>query len=715
MSTENKDIHPDANTSWKDAWDNDYWGRPLSNDSSHKSWRPISIWSFRFGKGGTAGKWLVTYVGKGVGSGVDAILRVFGAGFFTSSSRLSGGASKSSYKGITHGNSDDGRLASELFVHRFVNVMIHAAIVQLVGAVATLLFLTGNGRNNEQQESNTQQQQQQQQRLHYYTKYISQILFAIHPTHVEAVANVANRPHILGLLFNATIVDPSVPLIAMSILATLGLLTAETAIFQFPAIVLTMTAVQYNRELFQLRNSSMEYEQKKNNEDDNTSSSSSSISQSTTTTSNKSAALQQKKSASSVFQQTIITLLPRYILLVFISVIYLLYRHYINNSLSIPIGLIRPAENPFYNKLEKDEWTIGHRAMNYSYILSLHIMKSIGVDVVGFSHEYGFDCIPEIKTLSDTRLLIPLAILGVVGGIFLLAIMPSSSSSSPDDKSCDVKQKSMQRQGEEERIHRVLLTLVFFSWMATLFPIAGILKVGTFVADRITVASTFGTCIFGGRLFAVLLNGGSNNGNDGADESTNTDEDNSSSRASWTKRRRYNLLALLCFGTFKLASRTHHRAAEWMDSVPLLESSVLTCPRSIKSNLEMSKLYSGLVPHLLDLERSLSLIHTAQSIDPEYCDVHQQYAHVYFHQSKYIPFEEEMVQSLMCPFTMGQAMNNWNKYWQVVLEGGKNKEASERYQRYMAEIQNEIARAEREEKMNKKRSSGKVGVQTDEL
>ena len=84
--------------------------------------------------------------------------------------------------------------------------------------------------------------------LQLYTKYISQFLFALHPVHVEAVANVANRPHILALLLNTTIVDPNIPLVAVAVLATLGLLTAETAIFQLPAIVLTMTAIRY-REL----------------------------------------------------------------------------------------------------------------------------------------------------------------------------------------------------------------------------------------------------------------------------------------------------------------------------------------------------------------------------------------------------------------------------------------------------------------------------------
>jgi hypothetical protein len=59
----------------------------------------------------------------------------------------------------------------------------------------------------------------------------------------------------------------------------------------------------------------------------------------------------------------------------------------------------------------------------------------------------------------------------------------------------------------------MILLLVFFAWMATLFPIAGILKIGTFIADRIVVPSTVGTCIFGGRLLALWIDGRNDNEN----------------------------------------------------------------------------------------------------------------------------------------------------------------------------------------------------------
>ena len=634
------DIYPKSTTSWIDAWHNDYWGRPLTSESSHKSWRPVSIWSFRFVKGGYMGRYIFAMVGKAIGSFADGILNIFGCGFDINKS-----SNNNDWKDYNAQQKQQHQLASELFVHRFVNVMIHAAIVQLVGTVATLLFIAHdvNNKENNKQKNN----------LQLYTKYTSQLLFALHPVHVEAVVNIANRPHILALLFNATIVDPTIPLLMMAILATLGLLTAETAIFQFPAIVLTMTTIQYRQELSLALERGRQHEIKDEEE-----------------------AEQQ----SSPLLKTIIKLLPRYVLLVLISITYLLYRQY-NDSLSIPNGLIRPAENPFFDKLDKNQWTLMKRAINYSYILSVHILKAFGIDIIGFSHEYGYDCIPEMTSLHDVRLIIPLVLLLVFTGVAAWAFYEWT-----------ISRRSNNLQQEAMGLQRVLLTLVFFSWMATLFPISGILKVGTFVADRIAVASSFGTCIFVGRLFAVWI--------------VSADKTNAMNANAKRCTNLLKIFMLFYICTFHLAKRTHNRSAEWMDSVTLMESSLKTCPRSIKSNLETSKLYSGLVPHMLDLDKALSLIRTAEAIDPDYCDVHQQYAHVYFQQQKYISFEEEMVQSLLCSFTMSQAMNNWQQYWKVVLKDGKNAAAQARYDRYMMKIKEEVKKGEMAEE-EKKRMMGK--------
>ena len=117
--------------------------------------------------------------------------------------------------------------------------------------------------------------------------------------------------------------------------------------------------------------------------------------------------------------------------------------------------------------------------------------------------------------------------------------------------------------------------------------------------------------------------------------------------------------------------------------------------QKLLANLEASKLYSGLIPHMVDFEKALRLIKTAQKIDPTYCDVHHQFGHVYFQQGKYIKFEKEMVKALLCPFTMGQAMGNWKKYWNAVLapwNGKTDVAARKRYDKYMKRIEESIDR-----------------------
>ncbi|KAL7456908.1 hypothetical protein ACHAWC_008606 [Mediolabrus comicus] len=595
---------------WMEAWHNDYWGRPLSGESSHKSWRPITVWSFRFFKcssnnnnGSSSatvakyGKIIFGLGGRAFGTIVELILNLAGVDkvvVVTAATTVTLGS-------IFRYDKDELASTSELFIHRFVNVLIHASLVQLVGVVAKLLFF---GTASDTTSTAKKQQTLQQQ----YTQYTSQILFALHPVHVEAVANAANRPHILALLFNVTIIDPSIPFVMVGLLGVLGLLSSETAIFQYPAIVLMMTVIQYQREK-KRKNKDAKTKEKKLTKNDI-----------------------QSSSSASILLKTFFTLLPRYILLIMTSTSYLLYR-YINGSLTIPDGLIRPAENPFYNKVDSGEWTIQQRIINYSYILSLHIMKSFGVEMIGYSHEYGFDCIPEIRlpivqqTSSsswsmDVRVLLPIALL-----VFFVGLTFWSWNGGRQQQK-DNMLKSKKQQQDDDRIQRMLLLLTFFAWLATLFPIAGFLKVGTFVADRLVVASTFGTCIFAGRIIASWLTSDDNNDN-------NTSNEHRPSLAIRPKTViKHTILLYIC--TNHLAKQTHQRTSEWMDAYSLMTSSLKTCPRSIKTNLETSKLYSGLVPHMLDLEKALSLIENAQSIDPTYCDVHMQYAHVYFQQEKYL-------------------------------------------------------------------------------
>lgn len=587
------------------------------------------MWSFRFVKGQQSDwcRWFLGNVGRNVGQAAESVVSVIRTilGYDGASDSTIGGENQTTI------------LASELFTHRLVNVLLHSCLVQLLGVVSLLLFPN-----------------------QYLTSCMAQVLFTFHPTHVEAVANAANRPHILGLLFNLALVDPKFPLVGVAMCHAAALLSAETALFHLPAVMLTMCAVRY-RDLMTNERCGSSYLQKSLDDNDK---------QQLSDESNQN---DSKYNESSILIQTVISLIPRLAILTFTTAMYLTYRLF-NSSLSIPTGLIRPAENPFYNKLS--HWSFTRRMINYSYITSLHVMKSLGVEIVGMSHEYGYDCVPEIRVGSvegvpvvDLRLALPLLLAAVALGLGVWCWYGGFPMTN---------EKTDTRQQSQDRTLRMLLLLVFFAWMATLFPIMGILKVGTFIADRIVVASTVGTCIFGGRLLAIWVAGWDEN-------------NNLTSRTIRVTKSAFILL----FCAKYLAAKTHQRTAEWMDSFTLLESSLRSCPRSIKSNLEMSKLYSGLVPHMTDFKKALNHIETAHKIDPTYCDVHQQYGHVYFQQGRYIEFEEATVQSLMCPFTMGQAMANWKKYWNAVLtprNGVTDAEARKRYDGYMKRIEESIAR-----------------------
>ena len=173
---ENGDVTGSAALS--DLFRNDYWGRSMYANNSHKSWRPISILLFRF-------------------------IRM-----------------------------DDEFFPSIVF-DRIVSLVLHAALAELISNCACLLFPSS--------KSNYQSM----------LKVITKLLFALHPTHVEAVSNAANRPHILALMFSILAVDYRIPFIFVPISVSLALTSCETATFQLPAILITMTVIKWRKYVIQ--------------------------------------------------------------------------------------------------------------------------------------------------------------------------------------------------------------------------------------------------------------------------------------------------------------------------------------------------------------------------------------------------------------------------------------------------------------------------------
>ena len=500
---------------------NDYWGRPMNSESSHKSWRPLTVLSFRWLKG---------------------------TGFF-----------------------------SVLTTHRIVNILANAATGECVSLLAVKMF------------SHLAEPQS------LLLRCLVKLFFCFHPTHVEVTANAANRPHLFALLASVVLCDPQLHIILVMLMQIVGLLCSETFIFQMPAVVITLILIQWRNRPGRDFNSLI---------------------------------------------SSFIQMLPRVFVLFVMSISYLVMRHMLD-WLSIPVGLIRPAENPFF-PLEGM-----NRARNYSYILVIHIFKGWNLDFIGFSHEYGFECIRELKKWSDPRM-----------GVVLLAIAVLVYAA-----------KKCYQQG----LNASLLLLFHLSWMVTLFPVSGIVKVGTFIADRIVVSSTVSVSILVGLWMTkwVMPEG--------------------KSRPNKIK----SSLVLVLFALMWF--RVHNRALDWMDSVPLLMSSLKTCPRSAKSHLEISKIYSGLVPELFDLKQSLYHLEKVEEIDQTFCDVNMQFSHVYIQQQRVLEFEERLAKAILCPFTMSGASEMWKRYWPVVLKDPATaSEGQARMNRYQMQIEQAVQREQQE-------------------
>jgi hypothetical protein len=485
VSEDNRDING-ADVSWSDIWQNDYWGRPLNSPSSHKSWRPLSVFLFRHLKGP---------------------------------------------RSLSHEN--------VLRMHRLVSIITHAATAELVGILAVQWY-------------------QPPLSLQSTLSVLAKLAFCLHPTHVEVTANAANRPHLLAILCGLLASSPTTNFGIYVMAIVSGFLSCETFLFQTVGIVTTMVLLSYRRRVVSLRR----------------------------------------------ILRVIPPLLPRIITLAFVTISYLYYR-YASNSLSIPDGLIRPAENPFFT-------LTGHiRFKSYLYTTVLHIYKQLDLDVIGFSHEYGHACITPVESFWDRRLH---KVWWLLLALYLLL----------------------------RKIYKTRLFYLYLAWTASLFPITGIIKVGTFVSDRLVVASTVPIAIAQSIwLFQWLTMSSKNNG-----------------------RRRCILAVWFAF----MYSRVYFRSLEWMDSVPLLESSLRTCPRFAKGHLEMSKIYSSLYPEKYDLQKARRHLEKAKTIDPNFCDVHQQFAIVSAKEGKWIELEKELFLSLQCPYTMGGAVPIWQDYWTQQLD-----------------------------------------------
>ena len=569
----------------------------MSSPSSHKSWRPLTVLSFR---------WMTA---------------------------------------------DGNPPAYQLLVHRLFNIITHATIAELVGALAVSLV----------------QGFVPQGSMAYFTLLyaITKALFVLHPTHVEVTANAANRPHLLGVLCAVLLSDPKLPLPIFIVVLVCGYLTSETFLFTLPGILVTLTLLVLSHQLLLKRNEDL-----------------AKIGQRKKTDSEPIEESDQVSDKWSMFVAVLVAILPRAFVLVFSAFAYYGGRLYMD-WLNIPEGLIRPAENPFY-RLEG--WT---RFRSYIYVLGIHIAKSWNLDFIGFSHEYGHACILPVTGWDDLRFIATVAI-GFQLGVAVLVALAIAYRRKP---------------------LIAALILMQLAWMITFFPISGIVKVGTFISDRIVVACTVSTCILLGVLFTSLILPQPQQ-QAVPKKQSNNQQVNFGRLSPQSKAVAFFVLLLLGYQW----SVIHRRTMEWMGWIPLLNSALKTCPRFAKAHLELSKISNGLYPEEFNLTKSRWHVEQAETFDPNFCDVHQQYAQISIQENKYLEFEERLSKAVTCTFTSSGAADLWQRYWKMTLDPQQNmnpqqlKSAQERYQGYMKEIQKAIDREakkmeeEEQERANKKKS-----------
>jgi hypothetical protein len=359
---------------------------------------------------------------------------------------------------------------------------------------------------------------------------------------------------------------------------------------------------------------------------------------------------------------------------------YLVIRHKLG-WIDIPPSLIRKAENPFYNLKGLE------RVLNFSHILSIHVIKSLGmgfVDIVGFSHEYGFDCVHQIESWYDGRLMLPfILLLGLVSMFLKYARMDTSLVGSRHER------------GMKSNHDGILLFSVFVAWMATLFPVSGFIRVGTFIADRIVIASTVISSILWTRVLKAIIS--SNARRHGVDKSDIIS-------ISTTKSRKVAIYVLLGFLSRHLWLKIQSRSSQWMFPVSLLLSSLETCPMSAKSNLEMSKVHSsGLFGFPIDADTALDFAEKARDIDPDFCDVYLQLAKIYVQKNRILDFEETITKGVICPFTMHDAHSIFQQYWKNVLTdptSSNNIQIKQRYNTQLKIIQRAIEQEKHGQRVN---------------
>ena len=506
-------INPDiqGTTPWYSVFVHDYWGNPLlpsiDNDTAETRTQQQHQHVGRYHK--SASRTTTTTTPAKTLLASDVLHRSWRP-FSVLSIRL--------LHNIPYVTDDETAALSALFIHRIVNVYLHVTCGMMLGVLTSQLFPT------------------ERFWVMKLTEYMTMSIFCLHPAHVEATANVANRPHLLALLFSIGIILwlastgnvlfersidhlpletrrrlrlerkkqwTSVPPGAV-LLWIAGLLSCETIVFQLPAIIMTTVIVRW------------------------------------------------RQGRATPFQ-VVQSLYPIMRVLGALTVAYLLLRYWLlgavhkivpddNGTVPVdhPTGLFEWVEAPFAH------FTGLHRLRNYAYVTVVHIGKAIGVDPIGFAHEFSKGCLEPIEMWWDVR-----------AGIVLLVLFGIFAS-------------TVDLTDRESFVPGMLWAMAMSWFAATVVPVCGILQVPTFVADRLTLPATVPVALFVGEWCSHALY--------------------------FAKTATIRLVVGTTIGSFLFlfwGRRVFMRAHHWTDHRKLLLHTKSTCPRSAKNLLHLSEFHSN--------------------------------------------------------------------------------------------------------------------------
>mmetsp|Transcript_13480 Transcript_13480/g.20517 ORF Transcript_13480/g.20517 Transcript_13480/m.20517 type:complete len:627 (+) Transcript_13480:36-1916(+) len=487
-------------------------------------------------------------------------------------------------------------LSQEVTLNRIINVLVHTSIAELVSIVGTQLFPTD---------------------YPIMTRAFIKVLFGVHPSHVEATANGANRPHLIGLLCSLVACDERLNLKFLYFTWLIGLTSCETIVFHVPAVFMTLFVVGIQRK--RGGGASFKGNVTKNDE---------------------------RLQLYSLTKR----LLPRFVIILGLTMTYILGRFMLGVEAINP-GLYRKSQHPFH------EFDGVKRVTNFAMVIAIHILKAFQVDPIGEAHEYGFNSVPELHGISDTRMVwIVFVYVGIaVSGVYCC------------------------RRNLMSTLHYML----FASWFATLFPISGFIPTGTFIAERLIVPSTVVVAIYIGGFL------------------THTWEQiimyPSKQPKKHAKKASILLTCALALSLiFLLSIKTAHRIGDWCDRTRLTVQTLAAFPNNAKSNHEYaaSVLSTSNPP---DVKRAKEYAEKAISIWPDFCSVHMSLAKMALMENNAAEFEQRMAKAIPCSDTHQQAMTEWTLYWQTMIQRAESNQAKEallsKYEAHMKIIVPELRKS----------------------